>query len=60
MKNIAIHQVDLSTIIGSLETSCNNLTSLFGKICDNSNFTKEIKDKLSNIDENMKTSAQYL
>ena len=57
---ISIHQVELSTILGSLETSCNNVTSLFGKICDISIFTKEIKEKLSKIDEDLKESAYQL
>ena len=57
-QKIEIHQVDLSTILGSLETSCNNVTSLFGKLCDTSIFTNEIKDKLLKIDEYLKESAQ--
>ena len=57
-KKITIHQVDLSTILGSLETSCNNVTSLLGKLYDTSIFTKEIKDKLSKIDEDLKASTQ--
>ena len=59
-QQIAIHQVELSTILGNLETSCSNVSSLFGKLCDVSKFTKEIKDKLSKIVEDMKSSAQEL
>ena len=59
-QKIAIHQVDLSTILGSLETSCNNVTSLLGKLYDTSIFTKEIKGKLSKIDEDLKESGQKL
>ena len=33
-----------------------NIVSLFEKLCDASNFTKEIKDKLAKIDENLKNS----
>ncbi|WP_233357958.1 hypothetical protein, partial [Vibrio cholerae] len=51
----------LSTpILGNLEASCTNVSSFFGKICDISKFTKEIKDKLSKIDEDLKASAQQL
>ena len=57
-EQIAIYQVELSTFLSSLETSCTNVSSLFGKLCDVSNFTKEIKDKLSKIDEDLKASAQ--
>ena len=57
---IGIYQVELSTILGSLENSCTNVSSLFGKLCDVSNFTKEIKEKLSKIDEDLKVSAQQL
>ena len=57
-QQIAIHLVELSTILGSLETSCNNVTSLFGKLYETSNFTKEIEDKLSKIDEDLNASAQ--
>ena len=59
-QNIGIHQVDLSTILGSLETSCNNVTSLFDKLCDTSILTKDIKDNFSEIDEDLKASAQKL
>lgn len=59
-QKISIYQVDLATILGSLETSCNNITSLFGKIHDTSNCTKEIKGKISKIDEDLKASAQQL
>ena len=46
--------------MGSLETSCTNVSSLFGKLCDVSIFTKEIKEKLSKIDGDLKASAQQL
>ena len=59
-QQIAIYQVELSTILGSLETSCTNVSSLFGKLCDVSNFTKEIMEKLSKIDEDLKVSVQKL
>ena len=57
-QQIAIYQVELSTILGSLESSCTNVSSLFGKLCDVSTFTKEIKDKFSKIDEDLKESSQ--
>ena len=56
-QQIAIYQVEISTILGFLETACTNVSSLFGKLCDVSNFTKEIKKKLSKIDEDLKVSA---
>ena len=56
----SIYQVELSTIMDSLETSCISVSLLFGKLCDISNFTKEIKEKLSKIDEDLKVSAQQL
>ena len=43
-----------------METSCINVSVLFGKLCVISNFTKEIKDKFSKIDEDLKVSAQQL
>ena len=60
IQQITIHQVELSTILGNLEASCSNVSSLFGKLCDVFEFTKEIKDKLSKIDEDLKVSAQQL
>ena len=42
-QQIAIYQVELSTILGSLETSCISVSLIFGKLCDISIFTKEIK-----------------
>ena len=59
-QKIGIYQVDLSTILSSLETFVNNVTSLFRKLCDTSSFTQEIKDKLSKIDEDLKESAHQL
>ena len=59
-KKIAIHQVELSSILTNLETSCTNVTSLFGKLCDVIELTKEIKRKLTKIDEDLKASAQQL
>ena len=59
-QQIVIHQVKLSKILVNLETSCLNVSSLFGKLCDVSEFTKEIKDKFSKIDEDLKASAQQL
>ena len=50
-QKIAINQVELSTILSSLETCENNVTSLFKKLYDTSIFTQEIKDKLSKIDD---------
>jgi hypothetical protein len=59
-QKISIHQVELSTTLSSLETSTNNVTSLFRKLCDTSILTHGIKDKLSKIDENLKVSADLL
>ena len=57
-QQIAIYQVELSAILGPLETSCINVTLLFGKLSNVSNFSKEINDRLSKIDEDLKESAQ--
>ena len=59
-QQIAIHEVELSTILGLLETSYTNVSLLFGKLCDVPNFTREIKEKLSKIDIDLKASAQQL
>ncbi len=59
-QKISIYEVELSTILTSLETSCTNVTLLFGKLWDISSFTKEIKDNLFEIDEDLKASAQQL
>ena len=56
--NIAIYQVEFSTSLSSLESTYNNVTLLFSKLCDTTIFTKDIKDKLSKIDEDLKASAQ--
>ena len=60
LEHIAIKQVELSTILGNFENSFNNVTSLFGKLCDVTKYTKEIKEKLNKIDADMKVSAQML
>ena len=57
-QQICICQVELSTSLSSLETSCTNVSSLFGKLCDVSNFIKELKEKLSKIDKDLNASTQ--
>ena len=57
LKKSVIDQVEYSTLIGTIEGVVNNVVSLFTKLCDNSIFTKEIKDKLTKIDENFENSA---
>ena len=59
-QQIAIQQVELSSILTNLENSCTNVTSLFGKLCNAIEFTKEIKRKLTKIDDDLKASAQQL
>ena len=59
-QKIGIYEVELSISISSLETTYSNITLLFGKLCDTTIFMKDIKDKLSNIDEHLKASAQQL
>lgn len=59
-RQIAIHQVELSTILVNLEVSCSNVSSLFAKLCDITKYTKEVKDKLSKIDTNLKASSQQM
>ena len=56
-QKIVIDQVELSTILATLETYVNNVVSLFFKLIETSIFTKDIKIKLSKIDEDMKASA---
>ena len=57
---ITMDQVQLSTIISSLETTINNVVALFVKLCDTSNFTLEIKNKLTKVDSDLKTSVIQL
>ena len=59
-QHIVIHQVQLSFILVNLENSFTNVTSPFAKLCDVTNFTKEIKEKLNKIDEDLKASTQKL
>ena len=58
--NISIYQIELSNIVPFLETYVSNFISLFVKLSDTSIFTKEIKDKLSKIDEDIKASGHHL
>ena len=46
---MAIDQVELSTLIFALDIIVNNVVSLFVKLNDSTNFTKEIKEKLAKI-----------
>ena len=46
--------------MGNIENSFNNVTSLFAKLCDVTEYTKDIKEKLNKIDEDLKVSAQSL
>ena len=46
--------------MGNFENSFTNTTSLFAKICDVSQFTKEIKVKLNKIDIDMQSSASKI
>lgn len=59
-QQIAIQQVELSSILTSLETFCTNVTSLFAKLCDITKYTKEIKRKLNKINEDLMTSEKRL
>jgi hypothetical protein len=43
-----------------MENSFNNVTSLFAKLCDVTEYTKGIREKLIKIDEDLKVSAQNL
>ena len=42
-QKIAIYQVELSSILSNLESSYTKVTSLFAKLCDVHEYTKEIK-----------------
>ncbi|GLJ28250.1 hypothetical protein SUGI_0555160 [Cryptomeria japonica] len=59
-QQIAIKQVELTTILAKLENSFNNVTSFFAKLCDVTEFTKGIRDQLNKIDDDLKASAQQL
>ena len=59
-QQIAIKQVELATFFGNFENSFKNSASLFAKLCDVSGFTKEIKEKLNKIDNDMQASASSL
>ncbi|MFA1084095.1 hypothetical protein, partial [Klebsiella pneumoniae] len=59
-QHIAINQVELSSILANIENSFTNVTSLFAKLCDVTEYTKGIKEKLNKIDEDLKVSAQNL
>ena len=59
-QQIAIKQVELATFLGNFENSFKNAASLFAKLCDVSGFTKEIKEKLNKIDNDMQASASSL
>ena len=56
-QHIAIKPVELATFLGNFENSFKNAASLFAKLCDVSGFTKEIKEKLNKIDNDMQSSA---
>ncbi|GLJ26565.1 hypothetical protein SUGI_0514850 [Cryptomeria japonica] len=59
-QQIAIKQVELTTILAKLENSFNNVTSFFAKLCDVTEFTKGIRDQLKKIDDDLKASVQQL
>lgn len=60
MLSIAINQVELSTILVNLKVSYSNVSSIFENLCDVTKYTKEVKEKLSKIDTDLKASAQQL
>ncbi|GLJ27407.1 hypothetical protein SUGI_0538050 [Cryptomeria japonica] len=53
-QQIAIKQVELTTILAKLENSFNNVTSFCAKLCDVTEFTKGIRDQLKKIDDDLK------
>ena len=59
-QNIAVNQVALTSVLTDIENSFNKVTSFFAKLCDITEFTKGIKEKLNKIDEDLKVSAQNL
>ena len=60
LEKIAIQQVELSSILTNLEKYCTNVTLIFGKLCNVTEFTKEIMRKLTKIDDDLKASVQKL
>ncbi|GLJ11594.1 hypothetical protein SUGI_0172270 [Cryptomeria japonica] len=59
-QQIAIKQVELTTILAKLENSFNKINSFCAKLCDVTEFTKGIRDQLKKIDDDLKVSAQQL
>ena len=56
-QQIIFKQVELATFLGNFKNSFKNAASLFAKLCDVSGFTKEIKEKLNKINNDMQASA---
>ena len=52
--------MELSTILVNFESIVNSVVSLFLKLSDTTNFTKEIKDKLLKIYTDLNTSENQL
>ena len=59
-QHIAIKQVELTTILMNIENSFTNVTSLFAKLCDVTEYTKDVREKLNKIDEDLKAISQQL
>jgi phosphopantetheinyl transferase (holo-ACP synthase) len=59
-QHIAIKQVELTSVLTDIQNSFNNVTSLFTKLCNVPEYTKEIQGKLHQIDEDLKVSADKL
>ena len=56
-QHIAINQAKLSSVLTEIESSYSNIASLFAKLCNVAEFTKEVKDKINKIDEDLKDSV---
>lgn len=59
-QHIAIKQVELTLILSDIQNSFNNVTSRYAKLCDVTEYTKEVRVKLHKIDEDLKVSAEKL
>lgn len=59
-QQISINQAKLFAALTSIESSYSSISSFFVRICNVTKFSKEIKDRMNKIDEDLKASAQNL
>ncbi|WP_044909103.1 hypothetical protein, partial [[Clostridium] innocuum] len=59
-EKIGINQAGLLTILGNFEVTYSFVTTLFCKLCNIVEFTKEVKEKMSKVDKDMQSTFQEL